>query len=296
MKTSCVILNYNDSQTVIEQVKRIYQYSSLDYIVVVDNCSTDSSWERLQVLKEKSEKISLIQTEKNGGYGAGNNAGIRYSYEELETDFVLIANPDTVFTDTCVRNMTAVLCRCQDVAATAPKMIDPVFGEQRNGWKLTGLFGSLIKTGPVCRRTLGRILKERIDYPDQYFEGKKAVYVDAVHGSLLMVDAVKMLGCGGYDEQVFLYNEEEILAHRFKEAGYKTVLILCQTYRHEHSASISKSFQSAASRQKLRNQSALYYYKNYLHISPVQTLFTRAFFQVILWEIWFCKTVLKMDW
>ena len=82
MKTSCVILNYNDAQTVIEQVKRIYQYSSLDYIVVVDNCSTDNSWEELQALKEKSEKISLIQTEKNGGYGAGNNAGT-VSYTHL---------------------------------------------------------------------------------------------------------------------------------------------------------------------------------------------------------------------
>ena len=48
-------------------------------------------------------------------------------------------------------------------------------------------------------------MKGRIDYPDSYFQGHKAVYVDAVHGSLLMVDAVKMLGCGGYDEEVFLY-------------------------------------------------------------------------------------------
>ena len=282
MKISCVILNYNDAQTVLDQARRICPYPSLDYVVVVDNASTDNSWEELQKLKEESDKISLIRTEKNGGYGAGNNAGIRYSYEELEADFVLIANPDTVFTDTCVRNMAAVLGRCPDVAAAAPRMIDPVFGEQINGWKLPGFLGSLIKTGPICRRTLGRILKGRIDYPDSYFQGHKAVYVDAVHGSLLMVDAVKMLGCGGYDEEVFLYNEEEILAHRFQNAGYRTVLILCQTYRHEHSASISKSFQSAAGRQKLRNQSALYYYEKYLHICPLQKLIAQGFFQVIL--------------
>ncbi|MFR1833744.1 MAG: glycosyltransferase family 2 protein [Lachnospiraceae bacterium] len=300
MKTSCVILNYNDAQTTMVQVRRICGYPSLDYVVVVDNCSTDDSWEKLQKLKEESEKerekICLIRAEKNRGYGAGNNAGIRYSYEELETDFVLIANPDTVFTDTCVRNMTAVLCRCQDVSAVAPRMIDPVFGEQINGWKLSGFFGSLLKTGPICRRVFRRILDGYIDYPKQYFKGKKAVYVDAVHGSLLMVDAAKMLSCGGYDENVFLYNEEEILAYKLKQAGYRTVLILCQTYRHEHSVSISKSFKSAAKRQKIRNKSALYYYGHYLHIGLAKQAFARIFFQVILLEIWFCKAVLKMDW
>lgn len=286
MKISCVILNYNDWETTRNQARRICGYESLDYVVVVDNHSTDNSWEELQKLREESPKVFLIKAAGNGGYGAGNNLGIRYSHEELKADYVLIANPDTVFTNTCVKNLTSVLAGHKDVAAVAPRMIDPVFGEQINGWKLTGFWGSLIKTGPVSRRTLGRLFAGVFNYPKGYFKGQKAVYADAVHGSLLMVDGAKMLECGGYDENVFLYNEEDILAWRFKKVGYGTVLLLCQTYRHEHSASISKSVKSAVSRQKLRHESALYYYRNYLKIGWARTLFARMFFTVILMEIY----------
>lgn len=38
-----VVLNYNDSDTVIEYIKRIMEYKIFDHIVIVDNCSTDNS-------------------------------------------------------------------------------------------------------------------------------------------------------------------------------------------------------------------------------------------------------------
>ena len=296
MKTSCVIVNYNDSRTAGEQVRRICEYPSLDFIVVVDNASSDDSWERLQELRGLSDKVVLLHSGQNGGYGAGNNLGIRYSRESLGADYVLIANPDTVFSNTCVKNLQILLQSHGEAAAAAPVMVDPVFGKQRNGWKLPGFWGDLIKTGPVCRRTLCRLLAGRLDYPEEYFEGKKAVWVDAVHGSLLMVDAARFLQCGGYDENVFLYNEEEILACRLKAAGWKTALLLKQTYRHEHSVSISKSVKSVLERQRLRHKSAMYYYKEYLHINKGEEWAARCFFAVILGEIWFCRKVLKMEW
>ena len=294
-RTSCVILNYNDSRTTVEQVRRICGYPSLDAIVVVDNASAAEDWENLQLSVGGIEKVRLIRAERNGGYGAGNNIGIRYSVRELGACYVLIANPDTVFSDICVKNLRRILENHREAAAAAPVMIDPVFGRQRNGWKLTGFWGSLIKTGPVCRRTLCRLLAGRLDYPESYFEGKKAVWVDAVHGSLLMTDAAKMLECGGYDEHVFLYNEEDILARRLKAGGWKTALLLTQTYRHEHSASISKSVKRSLDRQRLRHQSAMYYYQEYLHINWLERLAARCFFAAILGEIWFCRSVLKME-
>ena len=295
-RTSCVILNYNDSGTTVEQVRRICGYSSLDDIVVVDNASGEDSWEELKTSVEHMENVHLIRAERNGGYGAGNNIGVRYSLEKLGARYVLIANPDTVFSDVCVKNQKTLLENHREAAAVAPVMIDPVFGRQRNGWKLTGFWGSLIKTGPVCRRTLCRILAGKLDYPEAYFKNRKAVWVDAVHGSLLMVDAGKMLECGGYDEHVFLYNEEEILARRLMAGGWKTALLLSQTYRHEHSASISKSVKSALDRQRLRHESAMYYYKEYLQINRFEEWAARCFFAVILGEIWFCRSILKMEW
>ena len=100
-RTSCVILNYNDSGTTVEQVRRICGYPSLDDIVVVDNASGEDSWEELKTSVEHMENVHLSRAERNGGYGAGNNIGVRYSLEKLGARYVLIANPDTVFSDVC---------------------------------------------------------------------------------------------------------------------------------------------------------------------------------------------------
>lgn len=63
----CVVLNYNDSKTTIELINRIGKMTSIDVIVIVDNNSTDDSF---SVLKQyASEKIHVIQSDKNGGYG-----------------------------------------------------------------------------------------------------------------------------------------------------------------------------------------------------------------------------------
>ena len=135
--------------------------------------------------------------------------------------------------------------------------------------------------GPISRRLFGTYL----NYPEKYFEGKKAVYVDAVHGSMLMVDGKKFLEAGGYDEGIFLYQEEAVLGKRLAKLGYRSLLVLNQRYRHEHSVSISKSFQSQISRQKLRNESVLYYMKQYLGIGPVRETIAKIWFAIILLEI-----------
>ena len=72
MKTGIVVLNYNDAQETINFVNEINSFKVLDYICVVDNCSTDDSLKKLQ----KLNNIHLIALDDNKGYAAGNNAEI----------------------------------------------------------------------------------------------------------------------------------------------------------------------------------------------------------------------------
>lgn len=281
MKINCVILNYNDADTVLGLVEEIGGYPELDRIVIVDNASTDDSWEKLKGLKEGYSHVDLLRSEKNGGYGAGNNLGVRYAVDTNLADYVLIANPDVKFSQECVKALAGVLKRHPELAVATALMEDQTFGEMKNGWKLHGFWGELFAMGPVSRRAFGRIL----NYPESYFKDKKAVYVDAVHGSMLMVDGKKFLEVGGYDEGIFLYQEETVLASRLKENGYRTVLLLNQKYRHEHSVSISKSFKGQMERQKLRNTSVLYYLKRYQRIGFVKERIAKLWFAGILLEI-----------
>lgn len=291
MQLSCVILNYNDAETTEKLVMQIADYDVLHQIIVVDNASTDDSLERLRKLESdanasQSCKVRVISADHNGGYGSGNNLGVRCGAEQGATH-VLIANPDVVFSEQSLKAMLAVFARHPEVGIVTTRIRDARFPNLKNGWPLRSFMRELLSMGPVSRRLLGKTF----DYPDSYFTGRSAVYVGAVHGSMLMVDTEKFLEAGGYDEGIFLYEEEQVLGRRMQNAGYRSVLLLNQHYDHEHSASISKSFSDAMKRQRLREESTLYYMKHYLHISPLQEQIAKLWFAGIRLEMQVAKLV-----
>ena len=291
MQLSCVILNYNDAETTEKLVMQIADYDVLHQIIVVDNASTDDSLERLRKLESdanasQSCKVRVISADHNGGYGSGNNLGVRCGAEQGATH-VLIANPDVVFSEQSLKAMLAVFARHPEVGIVTTRIRDARFPNLKNGWPLRSFIRELLSMGPVSRRLLGKTF----DYPDSYFAGRSAVYVGAVHGSMLMVDTEKFLEAGGYDEGIFLYEEEQVLGRRMQNAGYRSVLLLNQHYDHEHSASISKSFSDAMKRQRLREESTLYYMKHYLHISPLQEQIAKLWFAGIRMEMQVAKLV-----
>lgn len=290
MKISCVILNYNDAENTIAQIERICGYSCFDSIVVVDNCSTDDSRKRLEAYE--NQRLVVIETDRNRGYGAGNNAGLYYAYEVLQATHAVIANPDTEFDEACIRELARLFGSHEELGVAAAVMKDGQNGSQASGWPLLSWFKDLLNTGPVCRR----LFRKALVYPESHFEGKRAAYVDVVHGSMLMVDLEKMMSVGGYDERVFLYGEENMLAWKMRDMGWKTVQLLTQSYFHQNSGTISKTYQSVSRRQRLRHESAVFYYENYLHINGLQLLITRLFHEAVMLEIWFCSKVLGMTW
>ena len=310
-RLSCVILNYNDAETTEKLVKQITDYSVLHQIIVVDNASMDDSLERLKKLESdgngnvpemqhdeknaeiqsaanasQSGKVRVISAGHNGGYGSGNNLGVRYASEQGATH-VLIANPDVVFSEQSLKAMLAVFARHPEVGIVTTRIHDARFPDLKNGWPLRSFTRELLSMGPVSRR----LFRRTFDYPDSYFTGRNAVYVGAVHGSMLMVDSEKFLEAGGYDEGIFLYEEEQVLGRRMQNAGYRSVLLLNQHYNHEHSISISKSVSDAMKRQKLREESTLYYMKHYLHINPLQEQIAKLWFAGIRMEMRAAKII-----
>lgn len=280
MKLSAVILNYNDYRHTAEQLQRLLHYEILDDIVLVDNCSTDDSVARLKALLPKSPRTHLIRTRKNGGYGAGNNAGIRYAIHCCGASHILVANPDTVFSEDLLQALLSAFADRPQLGVASAVMQDGQGGRQQTAWPLRPWLGELLNSGPLSRR----IFRSLINYRPAYLAKSAAVPVDVVHGSLLMLSAEAFLACGGYDERVFLYGEENILGFRMKQAGYRSLLLQNRSYSHENSGTISKTYRSMVPKQKLRQESERFYYREYLHISRGQQAFTQLFQQIVLWE------------
>ena len=61
-KTAAIVVNYNDSETTVAQLRRIRDYAALDAVIVVDNASTDHSLEALRA--EEGGKVTVLAAEK----------------------------------------------------------------------------------------------------------------------------------------------------------------------------------------------------------------------------------------
>ncbi len=272
---TCVILNYNDSSTTINLVQSIKDYALLNYIVVVDNCSTDDSLERLQGYK--NEKIHIIKSEKNGGYGAGNNVGLRYSSEILDADYSIVANPDVLFDEKCVEKFLQTFQDDSSVAVVSAKQSN----SPDCAWKNCSTMQYIMATSLFFEVWL----KIR-SYSLKYFMGKEFVPVFAVPGSLLMVDLKKMLQYGMYDEEFFLYYEEPVLAQKFAEAGLKTILRLDCSYVHNHHVSISKTYRRWSQQHAILLKSAKLFLKKYKRANALQMMFAKLWFIYTKFEFW----------
>ncbi|MEK5585140.1 glycosyltransferase [Paenibacillus sp. FSL P2-0536] len=278
MSLSCVILNYNDSETTVRLLQSIESFNIIDHIILVDNFSTDNSFDIFK--KYENEKIHVIQTPKNGGYGYGNNYGVKYAYFELNSDYILIVNPDVEFSEKLVEELLDTMSKDPKCAVTSAVALTPT-GKRQSiiAWKLPSI-KDYVLTGSIVYSKLF----SKMNYSDDFFNSKEICQVDCVPGSLLMVNAQKMISFGMYDEDIFLYCEETTLAHKFKKHDLKTLLLLNYSYIHRHSVSISKSIKSIKNRRKLILESRMIFLKKYYNVSNNKMVFIKVFFMLVLLE------------
>lgn len=287
MDTVAVILNYNDADNTIKAIENLSTFKRIDKIIVVDNASTDNSYDRIAAYNKA--KVLLLKAHRNKGYGAGNNTGLSYA-GNLGARYALIANPDTYIDERTFDKLRLSFDKIKNLAVSAPVMRfeDNFYSLGSRASKLggatafflRGFLRELMEAEPILRRVFTYFLH----YPKSHYKNA-SVYVDGVAGALLMVDVDIFLRVGGYDERVFLYQEEAILAHKLKRRGYKTVLLTRYHYIHKHNQSIGKSFDNEIKRQRLRERSLLHYFKYYLKVPKIGLKLTKFIFRLIETEI-----------
>jgi len=274
MITACVILNYNDAMTTLQIAEAVKNYPSLDYLVLVDNCSTDNSFEILSKLR--NDKIHVIRTARNGGYGYGNNRGIEYARSVLGAESAVIANPDVEFTNECINSLLEELERDSSCGAIAPVSLDTSGNRSRNiAWRQLSAFYETLGSSVLINRVLGH----RSRYSDEYLFGTGgSKEVDVVPGSLLAINTNHFIKAGMYDEEVFLFCEEKILACRLRNIGKTTKLCVDVSYVHRHSETINKNISSYVKRSGIWLRSKKYFISKYMIRRKLFRFLVEAFF------------------
>lgn len=283
IKLVALVLNYNDAQTTIDYVNTIKDYSIINHILIVDNCSNDDSLEQLTCLT--SDKISVIKTEKNGGYGYGNNQGIKYIVKAYKATHILISNPDVKYEEKVLISALNVFEEDNSVAVVAPFMKN-IYGikEKTTAWKVPSKYEYIFSSEVFCSKLCSL---NRYDQLDEYSK-TPLLEVDCVAGSMLLVNAQSMMKHGMYDENIFLYGEETVLGVKLKKAGMKTVLLIDDCFIHAHGVSINKSIKSEIKRHRMMLNSRLYILQSYLGASKADLLLAKIVFLISVLE---CKLI-----
>ena len=140
---------------------------------------------------------------------------------------------------------------------------------------------------------LNKIFKPR-SYNKKYFKDKNICKVNAIPGSLLILDVKKFFECGLYDENVFLYHEEMILSKKFQMMGFESYVLLNETYDHFHSVTVNKTYKSAVRLKKIVLNSHKYYLKNYCKKSWLAVLFLKLIEPLIILEYFLWVKIKKI--
>lgn len=271
-----VILNYNDVDTTLTLLNQIYKFDEISKIVVVDNNSTDQSYEILYQQKSKYGYY-LIQSSKNGGYSYGNNLGIKQLLTDSNLDIVIIANPDVLFDNKTICRIKTEFSLHPEIGLISPIMKDSSGKEMRMWLKLPSYLNSLLDCSFIGRQVNKLLGRVSIDYSYPLFE------VEKIPGSFMAFRVSMLKEIGLFDENVFLYYEENIIGYKMKHKGFKTALITDMSYIHNHSVTISKNI-SVLNSYRNNLKSKLYYELKYRKIGMFRCILLKIFMRYGLAE------------
>ncbi len=260
MKTGIVVLNYNDARETINFVNEINSFHAVDKICIVDNGSDDGSYQKLKKLENKD--INVINLNQNRGYASGNNAGLKYLYEQ-KCDYMIIANPDIIIDKTSLIDFIAYM-----KAYPQYRIFGPTIKEGANvnqGWKLKGISYDIIDN----LVWINRFFKNRNKYKSNHYNGTISE-VDVVSGCFFGLTRGVIDKIGYLDEGTFLYYEENILAKKAKDANLKIGILNNVNIIHNHSVTIDKTINHYRKLRILKNSQ--YYYRKTLYNHKLFTM------------------------
>jgi GT2 family glycosyltransferase len=302
-KVAIIILNYNSWQDTIDCATLLLKQNWPDFIViVVDNSSSDGSVEKMKAEwtlrgdiryvaeyqkdeaedggiaeREKElerygsrEKLVLIKNDKNLGYSAGNNVGIRYAIRK-NADAVLIVNPDVRVEDTSsLQKMADVMFSNDSIYIVGPNIIDAE-GNRQSPLKEPGFFKEIIN--PFVSAFLKKLFGKPLNYLES-IKSDKPYGVEKVSGACLIIKISFLKEIGLLDENVFLYCEEPILMYMVQEYNGKIIYIPTVFVKHLHQEKEENVFKY---RQFIKSR--LYFlskYKryNFLKIALIKTSYS----------------------
>ena len=258
-KICMVIVNYNDFNMTSRLLNNIKDYKCLKQIVVVDNNSTDDSFEKLKEFE--SNRITIIKNSSRH-FSSGLNAGAKYLIKKVGECNIIFSNSDIIIKgEEDLKRLSSDIK--QDIVVVGPTIVENKV--LNRGWILPSTNMEILFNIPL----LSRYFKKKFLKYDEDEYNKDITYVDVVSGCFFVVDSKFLVDNDYFDEKTFLYYEEQIFAKKVIDKNKKEVVDNNVVIIHDHSVSIDKSVKRVA-KHKILKKSQRYYCKAYQKANLIQ--------------------------
>lgn len=235
-KISVIIVTYNSQNHIYDCLNSVFSYNDIGddlEVIVVDNCSCDVDMMEKRIFHLYGDKVKVIRNSSNGGYGQGNNVGIRNCHAPI----VMIMNPDVRMVMPIFKKAIEKFSLCERVAVVGMKQRIPGERGRSFGWSYRAPFwrGELLY--PLCR--IFDLYLQRY----MYFQG-----------SCFFIRKNAFERIGMFDENIFMYSEEDDIHWRFHKFGYLYRFVRTLEYQHLHKEDSDGNFSVSWKMQDLKSK------------------------------------------
>jgi N-acetylglucosaminyl-diphospho-decaprenol L-rhamnosyltransferase len=190
-----VIVNFRTKELTLDAALSALAEPETNKVIVVENGSGDDSaaWLKANLTDPNTQ---ILVSEKNLGFGGGNNLGVRGATAE----FVFLLNSDATVLPGALALLAEKL-KDPTIGIVAPAILMPNQELQPNVY---GLF-------PTPARILSR----------KAANSPETNQPDWISGAAMMLRRQEFLDIGGFDENLFMYMEDVDLCKRYSDKGLR---------------------------------------------------------------------------
>lgn len=275
-KIAVILLNYNsvaDCKKCIPMLQR--QQDVETEFFIIDSASKEEDANELQAYCEQ-EGFNFFASKENLGYNRGNNIGLRAAAKK-GYKYALVCNPDMEFPDPYfLSKLINDFNIDKDIVAVGSN-IQGLDGKPQNPMNADGNWiESFNWIRDIWNAKRGK-QKSFLDSPTESHVCHKLL------GSCLLIDLNFIQNIGFFDENVFLYCEEAILAKVIANSGKKAYYNASAKAIHAHKKSEKGN---PANRWKAWRKSRLYFNSRYSGFNAfgkfMANLSTRLYVAILL--------------
>ena len=122
-KLTAIVPFYNEEATIQISIENLLKVSQISQVILVDDCSTDSSLKIAKEFLKRNNEILILQTTKNAGKGAA----VRLALNSVNSEYVIVHDADLEYNPQDILPMMKL--------AESNKNIDVVLGSRFIGVK-----------------------------------------------------------------------------------------------------------------------------------------------------------------